>query len=148
MGEPYVVDGHASMVEAITNFSLLKKLVDHDSKGSLFARKVCVECSLIDQPYDEVMAVIAKINMSQIDYNFTKATTVTVKTSEDWNKVKAMINGAQVGESYIFNETKIENGEFDEMKSILKDAGCLLIDLNRLPDACTPTNLRGQPSLH
>lgn len=147
MSEPYVVDGHASLVESVTEFSLLRKLVEHDSKGGLFARKVCVECSLVDQPYEEVAAVLAKISKSQICYSFPKAVSHTIRSNEDWNSIKAVVNTAIGVENYFFNELTVDKGAFDEMKTFLKNAGGLLIDLNRISQGASQ-NLRAGPAIH
>lgn len=134
MSEPYVVDGHASSVSAVTDFSILKKLVDADAKGSLFARKVCVECSLIDQPYDEVAELFRKISKSQINYDFEKVSAFTITTEEEWSHFAGLRPGQISVEAHIYSELKVEDVRFNEMKEALRKSNCLLIDISRLSD--------------
>ena len=147
MTEPFVNEGHARNIEAISDFCVLKKLVDADMKGSLFAKNVIVECGLLDEPYDDVVSLVAKISKSHVTYQFVNAEVFTVKTMDDWVKLKEASGFSDV-EAHVFSEIEVDAHQFNEMKELLKKSNCLLVDMNRLNKSTSCVGLSASRGFH
>lgn len=130
MGIISLRDGVASSVGAVRDFSVLRRLVAADEQGLLFASHVRVECSLIDEPYDEVVKVIAGLRTSNVQYDFPLVSSFCVKDDSGWDAVQLdlKLHGARDGyECHVFSELQLDDAAFEEMRSALKHRRCLLL---------------------
>ncbi|MDU8351374.1 hypothetical protein RYA05_05595 [Pseudomonas syringae pv. actinidiae] len=131
MGIISLCDGVASSVGVVNDFAVLKRLVAADEQGLLFANHVRVECSLIDESYEDVVWIMSTLRNSNVHYDFPLVSSFCVKDDSGWAAVELdmRLNGACDGyEWHVFSELPMDSTAFDEMRYALKEHRCLLLN--------------------
>ena len=115
----YEYDGDRSIsdkiVGVVNDFAVLKRLVAADEQGLLFANHVRVECSLIDESYEDVVWIMSTLRNSNVHYDFPLVSSFCVKDDSGWAAVELdmRLNGACDGyEWHVFSELPMDSTAF------------------------------------
>ncbi|MFK4132170.1 hypothetical protein ACI2KR_07705 [Pseudomonas luteola] len=128
------IDKVSHVVDGVRDFSLLKRLVEADERGALFAVKVKAEVSLMSESYDEVKQLMISISRLSTTYEFHRVEQHFIRSRSDWDNLRAVLasDKGPLREYFVFSELSLAHDDFEKMRHSLAEQGGLLFDVNSM----------------